>query len=164
VGDIPVLSPERATSRGEQLMSPAGTTVIGTDQDVVRLLEQLVAEATGRGYPRECIDAMRTSIEEACRNALEHGDPIPSIPASVSVTWEQEKVGVVVTSSGPPFEIPTTKPDLHQKMEGNDRPRGWGVFLIRSLADEVTVRSRDGVNDLRMKFAKRTSNQGDERG
>ena len=34
-------------------------------------------------------------------------------------------------------------PDLEAKLAGLQSPRGWGLFLIRSMVDEMNVRSDD---------------------
>jgi anti-sigma regulatory factor (Ser/Thr protein kinase) len=42
-------------------------------------------------------------------------------------------------------------PDIDEKIEGKDETRGWGMFLIKSLMNEVEVESKpEGGNEVRM--------------
>ena len=42
-------------------------------------------------------------------------------------------------------------PDIDEKMEGKEKSRGWGIFLIRNLMDEVQFGSApEGGNLVRM--------------
>ncbi|MBK6434003.1 hypothetical protein [Candidatus Amarolinea dominans] len=38
-----------------------------------------------------------------------------------------------------------TRPDLEAKLAGLQSPRGWGLFLIRSMVDDMRV-TEDGVH------------------
>ncbi|HEX2183117.1 MAG TPA: ATP-binding protein, partial [Rubrobacteraceae bacterium] len=47
-------------------------------------------------------------------------------------------VKITDEGSGPPaFDSET--PDLEAKLEGVQTPRGWGLFLIKSMVDEMNV-------------------------
>jgi anti-sigma regulatory factor (Ser/Thr protein kinase) len=42
-------------------------------------------------------------------------------------------------------------PSIENKVEGKDKPRGWGLFLIKNLVNEVTFEpSPEGGNVVRM--------------
>ena len=45
-------------------------------------------------------------------------------------------------------DIPT--PNIDSKIEGKSDPRGWGIFLIESLMDEVTFESTPEGNVVKM--------------
>ena len=40
------------------------------------------------------------------------------------------------------------KPDIEKKVEGEDHTRGWGMFLIEELMDEVTFESTPGGGNV----------------
>jgi anti-sigma regulatory factor (Ser/Thr protein kinase) len=49
---------------------------------------------------------------------------------------------VHVSDHGGGGELPPREaPDLEAKLEGRQRPRGWGLFLIESMVDEARVTS-----------------------
>jgi anti-sigma regulatory factor (Ser/Thr protein kinase) len=39
---------------------------------------------------------------------------------------------------------PAEAPDIDAKLEGLQSPRGWGLFLIREMVDELRQTSEDG--------------------
>jgi serine/threonine-protein kinase RsbW len=42
-------------------------------------------------------------------------------------------------------------PNIESKVEGKDQPRGWGIFLIKRLMNEVTFEpSPEGGNITKM--------------
>ena len=50
-----------------------------------------------------------------------------------------------VTDRGDPGELPEAeKPDLEAKLEGRQKPRGWGLLLIEKMVDETRVTSDGG--------------------
>ena len=51
---------------------------------------------------------------------------------------------VAITDHGGGREIPEAEePDLEAKLEGLQKPRGWGLFLIKNMVDDVRI-SSDG--------------------
>jgi anti-sigma regulatory factor (Ser/Thr protein kinase) len=52
---------------------------------------------------------------------------------------------VQVTDQGEDTEIPeATAPDLEAKIAGEQTPRGWGLFLIERMVDEVNTAHENG--------------------
>ena len=43
-------------------------------------------------------------------------------------------------------EVPT--PSIESKIKGEDNPRGWGIFLIKSLVNEVTFEQSPGGGNV----------------
>ena len=74
-------------------------------------------------------------------NAMEHGNRYrPELPVLIEVAASDAELSVKITDegSGPPaFDSET--PDLEAKLEGMQTPRGWGLFLIKSMVDEMNV-------------------------
>lgn len=132
------------------------------ESELEQLLNEVVQTAGLQGFPDARALDIRTAVEEACRNALESttGNTRPAI----RFAWGLGQVTVSVKNTGPAFEIPHAKPDLHRKLSGQERPRGWGLYLIRTLADEIVVERRHDSNELRMTFKRRITVPGDDRG
>jgi anti-sigma regulatory factor (Ser/Thr protein kinase) len=73
-------------------------------------------------------------------NAMEHGNGYdPRKPTEVEVIAEDGKLIVRITDQdGDESHIPTdTSPDLDLKLAGLQSPRGWGLFLIRNMVDDI---------------------------
>lgn len=103
------------------------------------------------GFPEERIEDLKTAVAEACLNAIEHGNKLDaSMKVGISLTIEESKLQVAVQDQGEGIgEIDT--PKIEDKIEGKKTPRGWGIFLIKSLMDEVKFESTpEGGNLVRM--------------
>jgi anti-sigma regulatory factor (Ser/Thr protein kinase) len=107
-----------------------------------RLAMERVAEAIRdldiRG---ENLERLKTAVAEATMNAMEHGNHYRAeSPVLIEVSASDTQLSVKITDegSGPPaFHAET--PDLEAKLEGMQTPRGWGLFLIKSMVDDMEV-------------------------
>ena len=72
-------------------------------------------------------------------NAMEHGNKyLPELSVSIRVVITGRALSVHITDhgGGQPIPEPAT-PDLKAKLAGLEGPRGWGLFLIKNLVDEM---------------------------
>ena len=102
--------------------------------------------------PSERIEDLKTAVAEACINAIEHGNKMKSsAKVSISFTIEASKLQVAVQDQGMGIGQ-ITPPSIEHTIAGRkDRPRGWGIFLIKNLMDEVEFEtSPGGWNVVRM--------------
>ena len=102
--------------------------------------------ASTQGLPRTRLDRLKTAVAEATMNAMEHGNGYQAaVPVEIDVHRSARALRVRITDRGgdqPIAERPT--PDLEAKLAGLQSPRGWGLFLIRKMVDELHE-TRDGV-------------------
>jgi serine/threonine-protein kinase RsbW len=101
--------------------------------------------------PEERIEDLKTAVAEACLNAIEHGNKLDaSMKVGVTLTVADSELQVAVRDQGQGTG-PVASPDIDSKMEGETASRGWGIFLIQSLMDEVEFESTpEGGNQVRM--------------
>jgi anti-sigma regulatory factor (Ser/Thr protein kinase) len=104
-----------------------------------------VADAVeSRSLPPARLEALKTAVAEATMNAMEHGNGNrPELPVLVRVTALPTSVTVAITDQGggaaaAAVAFPAV-PDLAAKLAGLQSPRGWGLFLIRNMVDEMAV-------------------------
>jgi serine/threonine-protein kinase RsbW len=103
------------------------------------------------GFTEDRIEDLKTAVAEACINAIEHGNKMDSsTKVGITLTVEESRLQVAVKDEGKGIgEIQT--PHIQDKMEGKDKSRGWGIFLIKSLMNEVTFEpSPEGGNITKM--------------
>ena len=119
-----------------------------------RLVMETVAEAVGgldiRG---ENLERLKTAVGEATMNAMEHGNKYsPELPVEVRVEVVERDLMVSITDrgSGPPPSRGGDVPDLEAKLEGMQTPRGWGLFLIKSMVDEMSITGDDGHHTIEL--------------
>ena len=85
-------------------------------------------------------------------NAMEHGNHYqPDTPVIVQVLTSASSVAVRITDQGQgPAEFKAQMPDLEAKLEEMQSPRGWGLFLIEHLVDEMNITSNDSHHTIEL--------------
>jgi serine phosphatase RsbU (regulator of sigma subunit)/anti-sigma regulatory factor (Ser/Thr protein kinase) len=104
-----------------------------------------VAEAVRvLNLPTKRLEQLKTAVAEATMNAMEHGNHYqPEKPVSIQVLASHKTLSVRVTDHGgtrtlsahPDIEAP----DLEAKLAELQTPRGWGLFLIKNMVDEMHI-------------------------
>jgi anti-sigma regulatory factor (Ser/Thr protein kinase) len=107
-----------------------------------RAMEEVATAVSGLGLPERTLERLKTAVAEATMNAMEHGNRYnPEVPVKIQV-WRLEECLLVriVDRGGAPLPSPNAElPDLEAKLEGAQSPRGWGLFLIKNMVDEMRV-------------------------
>ena len=82
-------------------------------------------------------------------NAIEHGNKYdPDKPVLLEVLASDVDVLVRVMDHGGSTPLPEPEtPNLDAKLAGLQSPRGWGLFLIKNLVDEMRTGS-DGTHHV----------------
>jgi len=107
--------------------------------------------AKAMDFPAERVEDLRTAVAEACTNAMEHGNKLePATKVGVTLTVVDGRLQVDVEDEG--RGVGTVKaPDIDSKIDGQGDTRGWGIFLIKNLMDEVRFESTpEGKNVVKM--------------
>jgi serine phosphatase RsbU (regulator of sigma subunit)/anti-sigma regulatory factor (Ser/Thr protein kinase) len=107
--------------------------------------EQVAEAVAALGLEPARLEQLKTAVSEAVMNAIEHGNESRAeLPVEIAVRASEDELVVAVSDEGGEREIPEAEtPDLEAKLEGLQTPRGWGLFLIRNMVDDVRV-SSDG--------------------
>ncbi len=107
------------------------------------------------GFPAERVDDIKTAISEATINAIEHGNRQDAAQrVEIVLVPRVDKLEISIKDrSSRPFGPPGTStgvPNLDDMLSGVTSARGWGMFLIRSLEDEVEFSSTNSGNVVRL--------------
>ena len=147
----PMTSEERGSARADASTPSTGARVLaeftlpsvsGNERLVMDRVAESVSEVDIDDARRE---RLKTTVSEAAMNAIEHGNRFQAeLPVAVVVTLDGKDLSVRITDHGGGRDItePET-PDLEAKLEGKQTPRGWGLFLIKNMVDEMHVSSDD---------------------
>jgi len=114
-------------------------------------MECAASMAKKMGFTEDRIEDLKTAVAEACLNAIEHGNKMDtSTKVGITLTVEESRLQVSVKDEGKGInQVPT--PSIESKIEGEDKPRGWGIFLIKNLVNEVTFeQDPEGGNVTKM--------------
>jgi len=104
-------------------------------------MEEVAAVVSGLGLPEKTLEKLKTAVAEAALNAMEHGNHYRAeLPVFIEVSVSDTDLSVKITDegSGPP-SFHSETPDLEAKLKGVQTPRGWGLFLIKHMVDEMRV-------------------------
>jgi len=136
----PVALEAPAATAGGGLEELARFTVPSEQGNERIAIERVTAAVAGLPIGTEQLERLKTAVGEATMNGIEHGnEDHPDVPVEVVVCGGPGEVVVSVTDMGgargaaPEPEVP----DLTAKLSGLQRPRGWGLFLIEHMVDEV---------------------------
>jgi anti-sigma regulatory factor (Ser/Thr protein kinase) len=95
------------------------------------------------GLSEARLEKLKTAVAEATMNAIEHGNKNRAeIPVEVEVIQNGAEIVVAITDQGGEVHLvpgQPEEPDLVKKLDGEQSPRGWGLFLIRNMVDAMDV-------------------------
>jgi len=90
------------------------------------------------GFSEDRVEDLKTAVEEACINAIEHGNQLDSsMKVIVELIADESKLQVDIHDQGRGIKTDIEKPDIDAKIAKKQSSRGWGLFLIQNLMDEV---------------------------
>lgn len=106
------------------------------------------------------IEEILTAISEACLNAMEHGNKF-EMHRLVEVAMEMHENGCIfrVYDEGTGFDDPYAN-TYHVANFVNIDPRGWGLHLMNTFANQLRVGNEGERFYIEMVFLTSNSNQG----
>jgi anti-sigma regulatory factor (Ser/Thr protein kinase) len=120
-----------------------------------RLAIQRVTDAVrGLALPARQLERVKTAVGEATMNAIEHGNQLRAhqlVRIRVAVNEGRLRISVSDSGEGQPLSD-AQPPDLDAKLAGQESSRGWGLFLIRDMVDELVSSNADGCHTLELLF------------
>jgi anti-sigma regulatory factor (Ser/Thr protein kinase) len=131
-------------------------TVHGTSDTIAAALDALAGLGRQVHFPEDRVDEILTAVGEALTNAMQHAHgSIAEREIGLRVAADRDRVVVDVEDSGGGLDSIPPLPDLEKKLLGAERPTGWGVFLMRSLASEVVFsHTAGGRHQVRLVFGR----------
>lgn len=95
---------------------------------------------------------LETAVAEATMNAMEHGNKYQEeVSVHIQVSADDEKLTVQITDQGGGATIPeSTVPNLEAKLAGEQSPRGWGLFLIKNMVDEMNIVQNEKTHTIEL--------------
>jgi anti-sigma regulatory factor (Ser/Thr protein kinase) len=108
-------------------------------------IDEVAKAVAGLDLDGPRLERLKTAVGEATMNAIEHGNHNrPELPVEIRVVTDDTDLKVQITDQGGERPIPEVEtPDLEAKLAGLQTPRGWGLFLIQEMVDDL----RTAVDD-----------------
>lgn len=118
-----------------------------------RAIEEVTRVMHGIPLPGAKLEKLKTAVAEATMNAMEHGNGYrPDLPVTVTVRISDEQLSILIVDQGDVPKLDFQDPDLEAKLAGAQSPRGWGLYLIKNMVDEMDSRLEAGHHLLELRF------------
>ena len=129
-------------------------TLTGSSRAILDLAREVAALGEALGFSETRRHEVQTAVGEALTNAARHGHgDREEDRIHLEARVDDDRLLVQVRDRGAGLRMIPALPDLEKKIRGEERPGGWGVFLMRSLASDVhfVIHARGG-HTLRLQF------------
>jgi serine phosphatase RsbU (regulator of sigma subunit)/anti-sigma regulatory factor (Ser/Thr protein kinase) len=124
----------------------------GNERQVMEQVASVVGQELA--LPPRTLERVKTAVAEGAMNAIEHGNQYQAdLPTDVQVWASAQQLVIRIADHGESGPIPPVpEPDLQAKLEGLQSPRGWGLFLIKSMVDELRIQNEDEQHTIELVF------------
>ncbi|HEY6539341.1 MAG TPA: SpoIIE family protein phosphatase [Ktedonobacteraceae bacterium] len=115
-------------------------------------MEQVARAVRDLHLPTRRLEQLKTAVAEATMNAMEHGNHYQAdVPVVIQVQATDTTLAVRITDQGEgPSTIESQTPDLEAKLAELQTPRGWGLFLIKNLVDDLYIINTDAHHTVEL--------------
>lgn len=123
----------------DEMMLLAEFTISSAQGNEREAMQRVARAVEHNGLAPARLSRLKTAVAEATMNAMEHGNQYnPQLSVAIEVYSTARSIRVRITDRGGGRAIPEPQmPDLDAKLAGLQSPRGWGLFLIRNMVDEL---------------------------
>ena len=128
-------------------------------------MDRVAAAVADLGLPSQRLERLKTAVSETAMNAIEYGSQgRDDVPFDVEVAVSPVDVVVRVTDHALSGPVPTDAetPDIERKLAGEQKPRGWGLFLIEHMVDAMDVSTDEtaGTQTVTLRMAREETRHG----
>ena len=110
--------------------------------------EFIIKVAEKAGFDRERQEQIALAVDEACTNVIKHAHKFDSRRMiDIQIFVDEQKIRITITDKGRGFDVSRIKdPDL-KKFARESRHGGLGIYLIKTLMDDVQYQFTPGVKN-----------------
>jgi anti-sigma regulatory factor (Ser/Thr protein kinase) len=168
--DITLVTLRRASGVAiEQAGEPAASQLVtafsvpGEEGNERLAMDRVAAAVEGLGLAPARLERLKTAVSETAMNAIEYGSQgNADVPVDIVVETTADSIVVRITdralSGGVPSE--PEAPDIERKLVGDQKPRGWGLFLIKNMVDSMDVTSDGTTQTVTLTMAREERSDG----
>jgi anti-sigma regulatory factor (Ser/Thr protein kinase) len=124
---------------GQKLKRHYNAAYTSDIRNVALARQAIAAFAAKCGFSKDEVSDIRLAAGEALSNAVEHGSDTPARRIIVECNFRDDELTIEIQDNGSAFAEPSDCSSLP-----DDRGRGFGIFLMRRLMDEVSF-ARNGT-------------------
>lgn len=106
-----------------------------------QVMERVAEDIKTLNLSSKQLEQIKTAVAEATMNAMEHGNHYEAEkPVAITVLTSPSALAIRIRDHGGGKPIPeASEPDLDAKLAELQSPRGWGLFLIKNMVDDMHV-------------------------
>ena len=126
-------------------------------------MDRVAAVAADLGLPPARLERLKTAVSEAAMNAIEYGSQgRPGGPRRHRRRNDGRGCRGPDHRSGAIRRCPddAEAPDIERKLAGAQKPRGWGLFLIKNMVDSMDVTSDGSTQTVTLTMAREEPQDG----
>ncbi len=146
---------QQAAAREEQTWSLLAEFSLPSEPgNELQAREEVAGIVKALDFPEERMERLKTAVAEATMNAMEHGNHYQvDLMVEVRVLTSPSALAVRIRDHGGGKPIPEPEtPDLEAKLAGLQSPRGWGLFLIKNMVDEMNIEADEVHHTIELIF------------
>ena len=166
--DITLVTLRRSAGVAEDSAGAAASTALtsfslpGITGNEREAMDRVAAAVADLGLPHDRLERLKTAVSETAMNAIEYGSQgREDVPFDVAVEVTPDEIVVRVTDRALSGLVPSNPeaPDLERKLAGEQKPRGWGLFLIEHMVDamDVSTDAGAGTQTVTLRLARQES-------
>ncbi len=108
----------------------------------------IIKIAEKAGFDEQNREQIALAVDEACTNVIKHAHKYDSRRLiDILINLDPQKMQITITDKGTGFDISKVKdPDL-QKFVRESRHGGLGIYLIKTLMDDVKYEFNPGIRN-----------------
>ena len=122
---------------------------IPSQTDNLEIIREFVSRVASKvGFGVNDVEKIELAVDEACTNVIKHAyDKNPDKPIDIIIKIDFNKFTIVITDHGKGFDPKKLKIPNMQEYLAELRVGGLGIYLMRSLMDEVNYDIKPGVRN-----------------
>ena len=165
--DITLVTLRRASGVSDQTSDAptitTGFSIPGEEGNERLAMDRVAAAIADLGIAPARLERLKTAVSEATMNAIEYGSQgRADVPVDVEVEATPDAVIVRITDRALSGAVPADaeKPDIDLKLAGAQKPRGWGLFLIKNMVDSMDVTGDGSTQTVTLTMARKEPTDG----
>jgi serine phosphatase RsbU (regulator of sigma subunit)/anti-sigma regulatory factor (Ser/Thr protein kinase) len=150
--DVSTMSQNQQPENNQHWHTLAEFSVPSIPGNERQAMEQVALAVRDLHLPTRRLEQLKTAVAEATMNAMEHGNHYQAdVPVVIQVQATDTTLAVRITDQGEgPATIEAQTPDLEAKLSELQTPRGWGLFLIKNLVDDLYIINTDAHHTIEL--------------
>ena len=165
--DITLVTLRRASGvsdqSGEAPTMTSAFSIPGEEGNERLAMDRVAAAVADLGIAPGRLERLKTAVSEATMNAIEYGSQgRADVPVDVEVEATPDAVVVRITDRALSGAVPNDAetPDIDLKLAGAQKPRGWGLFLIKNMVDSMDVTTDGSTQTVTLTMARKEPTDG----